>query len=359
MSPVHHLNPKIGNNDDSNFTCATCDSSLRGLPKRKNFPNSGEEVGTRRYKYVLMVLIMLSALVKVYPRHMKDDMFVDNKLRGAERVNVRVPEQEISGRTVFMDIVDSFQKQQTNIDGSLEVDTESEVKGDDSQKQDVETDSAPQEEVSIDSSRVPQRQVSPGLALSQIDTVSLHEVQGANVEQPFYQRWGPTSNYKLPDFAVKSLNYNVDEKDSICFVHIGKTAGSTVGCYLGFSHHCDETTELNGVMPMRTTHLFHTDVDNCYDDPAYFLFLVRDPLERAKSAFYYNRPDPDCNDSEWETYERYYTHCPFSTFEGEIGLELGSTQSDEYLLCLLTQFARCRYRSYGTKRPSRGWKCIG
>merc|ERR1712226_461366 len=84
-------------------------------------------------------------------------------------------------------------------------------------------------------------------------------------------------------------------------------------------------------MPMITTHLFHTDVDNCYDDPAYFLFLVRDPLERAKSAFYYSRPDPDCNDSEWETYEQYYNHCPFSTSEAmaQNGLAVDGSASDE------------------------------
>ena len=55
---------------------------------------------------------------------------------------------------------------------------------------------------------------------------------------------------------------------------------------LGFSlsHHRDDITELDVVMPVISTHLFHfhTDVDNYYNDTAYFLFVVRDPLERAK-----------------------------------------------------------------------------
>lgn len=145
------------------------------------------------------------------------------------------------------------------------------------------------------------------------------EVNASDVGEPFYRRW-PQS--KLPAFAVKSKNYNVPREDSVCFVHVGKTAGSTVGCYLGFSHHCEKDRQLDGVLPMITTHLFHNDVYNCYDDTAYFLFIVRDPIERAKSAFYYSRPDEDCDSSVKELYYPYYKDCPFWSFEGELVLVL-------------------------------------
>ncbi|KAL3793687.1 hypothetical protein HJC23_010259 [Cyclotella cryptica] len=159
------------------------------------------------------------------------------------------------------------------------------------------------------------------IKIGKIDVQRLREVNASDVGEPFYRRW-PES--KLPPYALKSKNYNTPREASVCFVHVGKTAGSTVGCYLGFSHHCNDTGQLDGVLPMITTHLFHNDVYNCYDDTAHFLFIVRDPIERAKSAFYYSRPDEDCDDSVKKIYNPYYKDCPFWSFEAMIqnGLDL-------------------------------------
>ena len=132
------------------------------------------------------------------------------------------------------------------------------------------------------------------------------------LESQFEMLW---PGHKLPPWAKKSTNYDVPRSQSMCFVHVGKAGGSAIGCSLGFSLHCGNSTQIDGVLPKITTTIFHKDVYNCHDDEAYYLFAIRDPVERAISAFNYDRPDI----SEGYIYGRYirfYEDCSFSTIEG-------------------------------------------
>ena len=87
-------------------------------------------------------------------------------------------------------------------------------------------------------------------------------------------------------------------EQQICLVHVGKAGGSTLGCMLGFSLHCDDNTaaaadanstiaeendggggggeeendktktsqlQLKGLLPIATTHVFHRGVNDCAD----------------------------------------------------------------------------------------------
>lgn len=133
-----------------------------------------------------------------------------------------------------------------------------------------------------------------------------------HVDSPFEEIW-PDST--LPGWAKKHVNYEVPSGQNVCFVHVGKAGGSTIGCSLGFSLHCGETVQTNGILPKVTTHVFHKDVYNCPDDSAYFLFVVRDPIERARSAFNYDRPGDDCDDDYISRMNEFYFNCPFFYFE--------------------------------------------
>ena len=127
-------------------------------------------------------------------------------------------------------------------------------------------------------------------------------------------------------------------EERICFVHVGKAGGSSVGCQLGFSLHCDtasnatsstsESAAAAGLLPLRTTRIFHADTYDCHDDSAYFLFVVRDPLERIKSAFLYERPWDEASLKEYAPtyYDRrkaFYLDCPFWHLEDYVQLGLG------------------------------------
>ena len=102
---------------------------------------------------------------------------------------------------------------------------------------------------------------------------------------------------RLPAYQKKKspeaqqIEKTISPTDRICFVHVGKSGGSTVGCALGFGLHCYNNTKMmDGLLPRRTTNMFHADCYDCYDESANFLFVVRNPLERIKSAFLYERP---------------------------------------------------------------------
>lgn len=121
--------------------------------------------------------------------------------------------------------------------------------------------------------------------------------------------------FMLPPWAKKAYNYEVPPSQSMCFVHVGKAGGSAVGCSLGFSLHCGNTTQIDGILPKITTTVFHKDMYNCNDNVGHYLFVVRDPIERARSAFNYDRP----GESERfvkNRYTNYYDACSFWTIEG-------------------------------------------
>ena len=89
---------------------------------------------------------------------------------------------------------------------------------------------------------------------------------------------------------------DVPDKDRICFVHVGKTAGSTMACYLGFQYPAcnDRMLLLPGKLPQWTTNLMHTHYDNChYEHINLFLFTLRDPVSRMQSWFRYEYPFTD------------------------------------------------------------------
>ncbi|KAL3794396.1 hypothetical protein HJC23_012933 [Cyclotella cryptica] len=132
---------------------------------------------------------------------------------------------------------------------------------------------------------------------------------------PFEEIW-PT--YSLPPWARKAVDYDVPRSQSMCFVHVGKAGGSAVGCSLGFSLHCGESsTQADGVLPKITTGIFHKDVYNCHEDDSTYLFVVRDPIERARSAFNYDRPVKDADDyaNVRSRYSHFYEDCQFDTIE--------------------------------------------
>jgi hypothetical protein len=138
-------------------------------------------------------------------------------------------------------------------------------------------------------------------------------------KSPYEQIW---VNSPLPGWAKKKLQFReiedtVTPEQRICFVHVGKAGGSSVGCALGFSLHCNNSTQLplEGLLPVRSTRMFHADTYDCHDDSAYFLFVVRNPVERLKSAFLYERPKNEAALKRQfpEYYERrknLYIDCP-------------------------------------------------
>ncbi|KAL3815610.1 hypothetical protein ACHAXA_007142 [Cyclostephanos tholiformis] len=142
---------------------------------------------------------------------------------------------------------------------------------------------------------------------------------------PYEQIW---VNSLLPGWAKKKVQFRdiedtIPPEQRICFVHVGKAGGSSVGCALGFNLHCSNSTQppLGGLLPVRATRMFHADTYDCHDDSAYFLFVVRNPLERLKSAFLYERPTSEAALKRQfpEYYERrksLYLDCPsFGVFE--------------------------------------------
>jgi hypothetical protein len=142
-------------------------------------------------------------------------------------------------------------------------------------------------------------------------------------KSPFRLRW--KRRYGLPEWAMKkncAKQKDIPEGKHVCLVHVGKTAGSTVGCSLGFSLHCHNDAPVpKGVLPFYTTNLMHNDVNDCVDNSPYYLFVVRNPLERIKSAYLYDRSviedalAEEPFEYDIDDYGQYllYMDCPFWT----------------------------------------------
>ena len=75
----------------------------------------------------------------------------------------------------------------------------------------------------------------------------------------------------------------------ICLVHVGKTAGSTLACFLGFKYDCAKQILIpGGRLPYYTTHLTHSRFNDCEGRSfAFYLYTLRDPVDRIKSWFAY------------------------------------------------------------------------
>eukprot|EP00581_Thalassiosira_minuscula_P018248 CAMPEP_0183718466 /NCGR_PEP_ID=MMETSP0737-20130205/11706_1 /TAXON_ID=385413 /ORGANISM="Thalassiosira miniscula, Strain CCMP1093" /LENGTH=532 /DNA_ID=CAMNT_0025948025 /DNA_START=142 /DNA_END=1740 /DNA_ORIENTATION=+ len=135
-------------------------------------------------------------------------------------------------------------------------------------------------------------------------------------DSPYEKRW-PGS--KQPWWSRKIIPFNkyISESQQICFVHVGKTGGSTMGCMLGFSLHCDDHNEIKGLLPIATTHVFHRSINDCPEHAAYYLFVIRDPLARMLSDMNYERPNmTEANpfSKKFHTQEL-YQECDFWTLE--------------------------------------------
>ena len=125
--------------------------------------------------------------------------------------------------------------------------------------------------------------------------------------------WWAKKGHRLRTFIPPKGN-------DMCYIHVGKTAGSSIGCALGFRLHCNyeegQRPYLPGRLPKSVTHLFHQAVYDCPIDANYYLFIVRDPLARSRSAFVYGRPDKDGNnphEHQSGNLNRLYNECPFHT----------------------------------------------
>ncbi|KAL7472059.1 hypothetical protein ACHAXS_012375 [Conticribra weissflogii] len=152
----------------------------------------------------------------------------------------------------------------------------------------------------------------------------------------YYSDRFPT--YTLPPWAKKSIPYpsSIPIDKQICFVHVGKAGGSTIGCSLGFSLHCssNHTSPNNSLLAPSTTHTFHRGVYDCSEKEEYFLFVVRDPLARVLSAFNYDRPESRTGEGLGKKFRKreFYLECPFWRLEdvAQLGL-LGKSASPDNL----------------------------
>ena len=135
------------------------------------------------------------------------------------------------------------------------------------------------------------------------------------LQSPYELRF-PT--HEQPYWARRTIPWNTNIKNDkqICFVHVGKAGGSTLGCLLGFSLHCDNDNDIKGLLPIVTTHVIHRGVNDCTDDAAYYLFVVRDPLSRILSDYNYEMAKEGFHENEL------YLNCSFSTLNelAEYGL---------------------------------------
>ena len=137
---------------------------------------------------------------------------------------------------------------------------------------------------------------------------------------------------KLPSYMKKDREFAVEsvpDDKRTCFVHVGKTAGSTVGCAIGFNLHCTSKVTAPGVFPKYATHMFHAQMYDCLDNSAYFVFVIRNPLDRMISAFNYDNPSKDWKkfraeygEKHYQFRKKLYMDCPFTTIDelAQLGL---------------------------------------
>jgi len=171
---------------------------------------------------------------------------------------------------------------------------------------------------------------------------------------PYEQIW---INSRLPRWATKSEQFtkiedSITPGERICYVHVGKAGGSSVGCSLGFQLHCTNTSQpMEGLLPQRTTRMFHADTYDCHDDSGFFLFVVRDPVKRIQSDFLYERPfsEVQLKNQFPEYYERrkhFYMDCKWRTMEEFVKYGLKKPKSDT-----------CKARAYNALWGTKHYPC--
>jgi hypothetical protein len=158
----------------------------------------------------------------------------------------------------------------------------------------------------------------------------------------------PTNQYELEKYKLglrldwpkmyQKLPTDTDTPppdQEICFVHVGKSAGSTLSCYLGFLHgrcgpiEIDKHSYLPGIskapgkLSDAVTHMIHVASDDCQKrDFAYYLFVVRDPFERLQSWFTYERHKHGISSHSRSQHDKLFVDCDYDTLNqlGEFGL---------------------------------------
>jgi len=119
----------------------------------------------------------------------------------------------------------------------------------------------------------------------------------------------------------------VPANKSVCLVHVGKTAGSALGCSLGFQLHChDDMWYPSGVLSKYTTNMIHNGVNDCWDDMGYYMFTLRDPIARIKSWFAYEKPGGASGNGPHGR-ERLFEECPFPTLNALAEQGLGEMEN--------------------------------
>ncbi|KAL7518541.1 hypothetical protein ACHAWX_003361 [Stephanocyclus meneghinianus] len=124
-------------------------------------------------------------------------------------------------------------------------------------------------------------------SLKDDDEIDEDKLKAYNLS-PFEKHW---PGYHIDPWMYKAVNWYPPKEKEVCLVHVGKSAGYTVACALGFpSPGCPKETNALGLLPKYTTKWFHAGLYDCFDDSAFYFFVVRNPLDRAVSAFNYGIP---------------------------------------------------------------------
>lgn len=140
-------------------------------------------------------------------------------------------------------------------------------------------------------------------------------------------RQQPKWMYKYPFMPTE---HEVPDDERVCFVHLGKTAGSTLACQLGYAYGCGAKVIIpQGKLPQVTTNLMHDQFNSCADmNFAYYLYVVRDPLKRIQSWWTYERPTNGPNSFKWEVKKPLFHDCGWYTLNDMAGdTGLGSRKS--------------------------------
>lgn len=136
--------------------------------------------------------------------------------------------------------------------------------------------------------------------------------------------------YWVAKFPFMPSADKVADEDRVCYVHVGKTAGSSMACSLGFYYDSCPTNLIrlpNGNLPKFTTSMFHKQFNDCENlEINLYLFVIRNPLSRMQSWFTYERPTEFSKEQNVAGYyrkEKLFLQCPFPTLNalgGELGL---------------------------------------
>jgi hypothetical protein len=171
----------------------------------------------------------------------------------------------------------------------------------------------------------PEERADPKKAIAEIILRQFKKWEGYRRDVPLWMQKNVTLMAQLehpPDV--------VPDDKRICFVHVGKTAGTTLACYFGFLYDkCvrdgEEIKMAPGLLPQYTTHLTHTGFNDCTDHHfEYYLFVLRNPLHRIQSWFTYELPiNGNGGSYRQKKQKRLFDDCEYGTLSdlGEKGLE--------------------------------------